>query len=50
MFCLFFLSLKVDLKLFIVFYDVKLLFSVGYWDNSLQVYYLGKGKKVNYII
>eukprot|EP00105_Crassostrea_gigas_P036363 XP_019920511.1 PREDICTED: neurobeachin-like protein 1 [Crassostrea gigas] len=48
--CPFSPSLKVDSKLFTVSHDAKLLFSVGHWDNSLQVYHLGKGKKVNHII
>lgn len=48
--CPFSTSLKVDSKLFTVSHDAKLLFSVGHWDNSLQVYHLGKGKKVNHII
>ncbi|XP_078323505.1 neurobeachin-like protein 1 isoform X4 [Crassostrea virginica] len=48
--CPFSPNLKVDSKLFTVSHDAKLLFSVGHWDNSLQVYHLGKGKKVNHII
>ncbi|XP_061165431.1 neurobeachin-like protein 1 isoform X2 [Saccostrea echinata] len=48
--CPFSPSIKVDSKLFMVSHDAKLLFSVGHWDNSLQVYHLGKGKKVNHII
>ncbi|XP_041374666.1 neurobeachin-like protein 1 [Gigantopelta aegis] len=43
-------DLKVEPKLFMVSQDAKLLFSVGYWDNSFQVYHLGKGKRINHIV
>ncbi|KAL4217498.1 Neurobeachin-like protein 1 [Mactra antiquata] len=36
-------------KLFVVTHDSKLLISAGHWDNSLQVFHIGKGKKVNHI-
>ncbi|KAJ8319878.1 hypothetical protein KUTeg_001465 [Tegillarca granosa] len=43
-------GLKVDSKLFVVSHDAKLLFSGGHWDNSLQVFNLGKNKLVNHIV
>ncbi|XP_069107826.1 neurobeachin-like protein 1 isoform X1 [Argopecten irradians] len=43
-------GVKVEAKVFVVSHDAKLLFSGGHWDNSLQVYNLGKGKKVNHIV
>lgn len=42
-------GLSVESKLFVVSHDARLLFSGGHWDNSLQVFHLGKGKKVNHI-
>ncbi|XP_067686159.1 neurobeachin-like protein 1 [Haliotis asinina] len=43
-------GIRVVPKLFAVSHDAKLLFSVGYWDNSLQVYHLGKAKRINHIV
>ncbi|OWF44124.1 neurobeachin-like protein 1 isoform X3 [Mizuhopecten yessoensis] len=43
-------GVKVEAKLFVVSHDAKLLFSGGHWDNSLQVYHLGKGKKINHVV
>ncbi|XP_012936084.1 neurobeachin-like protein 1 [Aplysia californica] len=43
-------GLRVSAKLFVVSHDAKLLFSAGYWDNSLQVYSLGRPKLINHII
>ncbi|KAK3582874.1 hypothetical protein CHS0354_012486 [Potamilus streckersoni] len=48
--CPFAPGLKIDPKLFVVSHDAKLLFSGGHWDNSVQVFHLGKGKKVNHIV
>ncbi|VDI12757.1 Hypothetical predicted protein [Mytilus galloprovincialis] len=43
-------GVKVEPKLFVVSHDAKLLISGGHWDNSLQVYHLGKVKKINHIV
>ncbi|BFZ22107.1 hypothetical protein BsWGS_25146 [Bradybaena similaris] len=43
-------GLKITAKLFVVSHDAKLLFSGGYWDNSLQVYSLGRAKMINHIV
>ncbi|KAK0040263.1 neurobeachin-like protein 1, partial [Biomphalaria pfeifferi] len=43
-------GLKVSAKLFVVSHDAKLLFSGGYWDNSLQVYSLTRPKVINHIV
>ncbi|KAH9489603.1 Neurobeachin-like protein 1 [Bulinus truncatus] len=43
-------GLKISAKLFVVSHDAKLLFSGGYWDNSLQVYSLSRPRVVNHII
>ena len=43
-------GIKVEPKLFVVSHDAKLLITCGHWDNSLQVYNLGKSKKVNHIV
>ncbi|XP_052080874.1 neurobeachin-like protein 1 isoform X2 [Mytilus californianus] len=43
-------GIKVEPKLFVVSHDAKLLISGGHWDNSLQVYHLGKVKKINHIV
>ncbi|KAK3083537.1 hypothetical protein FSP39_025014, partial [Pinctada imbricata] len=45
--CAFAPGLKIDAKLFVVTHDAKLLISVGHWDCSVQVYHLGKAKKIN---
>uniref|UniRef100_A0A2K5YND7 Neurobeachin like 1 n=1 Tax=Mandrillus leucophaeus TaxID=9568 RepID=A0A2K5YND7_MANLE len=43
-------GLEVTSKLFVVSHDAKLLFSAGYWDNSIQVMSLTKGKIISHII
>lgn len=42
-------GIEVDSKLFVVSHDCKLLMSGGHWDNSLQVYHIGKGRRINHI-
>ncbi|PNJ73510.1 NBEAL1 isoform 1, partial [Pongo abelii] len=43
-------GLEITSKLFVVSHDAKLLFSAGYWDNSIQVMSLTKGKIISHII
>ncbi|RUS76849.1 hypothetical protein EGW08_015382, partial [Elysia chlorotica] len=43
-------GLRVSSKLFAVSHDARLLFSGGFWDNSLQVYNLAKAKLINHIV
>jgi hypothetical protein len=42
-------GMEVDAKLFVVTHDSKLLISAGHWDNSLQVYHIGKGRRISHI-
>jgi hypothetical protein len=42
-------GIEVDAKLFVVTHDSKLLISAGHWDNSLQVYHIGKGRRISHI-
>ncbi|XP_053386541.1 neurobeachin-like protein 1 [Mercenaria mercenaria] len=42
-------GIEVSAKLFVVTHDSKLLISGGHWDNSLQVYHIGKGRRINHI-
>ncbi|KAK3721190.1 hypothetical protein RRG08_044202 [Elysia crispata] len=43
-------GLRVSSKLFAVSHDARLLFSGGFWDNSLQVYNLAKAKLINHVV
>ncbi|KAL5005989.1 hypothetical protein ScPMuIL_017147 [Solemya velum] len=43
-------GLDISVKLFVVSHDSKLLFSGGHWDNSLQIYHIGKGRRIGHIV